>query len=85
MSRCSSEEHKGFYFGYFWVWYMSAQIIGNFTGALLIEKETGVGFFIIMSIFAIVCSLGFCFLKKPHEFIIDPLSPSEIIPTHNGQ
>ena len=24
VSNCSSEQHKGYYFGYFWAWYMFA-------------------------------------------------------------
>jgi len=44
---------------------MSAQIIGNLSGALLIEKETGVSFFIIMSGFAILFTFGFFFIKMP--------------------
>ena len=62
MAKCATEETKGFYFGYFWVWYMSAQIIGNLSGAILILNNPGPEFFGIMGIFAIVVSFGFCFI-----------------------
>jgi hypothetical protein len=35
-SICASEETKGFYFGYFWAMYMSAEVFGNLIGALII-------------------------------------------------
>ena len=67
MAKCATESSKGFYYGYFWVWYMSAQIAGNLSGALLIKNETGMGFFIIMSAIAMVFTFGFCFLRTPHK------------------
>jgi MFS family permease len=68
MAKCTTSQSKGFYFGYFWVWYMSAQIIGNLTGALIIERSSGVGFFIIMSLMAFAASLLFCCLIMPTPF-----------------
>ena len=65
MAKCATESSKGFYYGYFWVWYMSAQIIGNLSGALLIQNETGISFFVIMSGIAIFFTFGFCFLQQP--------------------
>jgi hypothetical protein len=44
-------------------------IIGNLTGALMIDKLSGVNFFLFMSIFMIVSTFGFCFLQKPKEHI----------------
>ena len=37
LALCATEETKGFYYGYFWVWFMGAQIVGNFAGALMIK------------------------------------------------
>ena len=65
ISLCACEETKGFYFGYFWSWFMSAQIIGNFVGAELAESTLGPQFFIILSALIIVFCMGFCFLKMP--------------------
>jgi hypothetical protein len=59
MSLCADENSKGFYFGYFWAWYMFAQIIGNLTGALLITHTFGPSFFIIMSSIAVFFTFGF--------------------------
>ena len=47
---------------------MSAQIIGNLTGALIIERSSGVSFFIIMSLMAFGASLLFCCLIMPTPF-----------------
>jgi MFS family permease len=65
MSMCTHEQTKGFYFGYFWVWYMSAQIIGNLAGAILILDSPGPNFFFIMGIFSFFVCFGFCFIKTP--------------------
>jgi hypothetical protein len=51
---------------------MSAQIIGNLSGAILILRNPGPQFFGIMGIFAIFASFGFCFIKKPNPPIIAP-------------
>lgn len=68
MARCATEASKGFYFGYFWAWYMAAQIVGNLTGALIVEKAAGVPFFAIMGAFGVCCSFLFCFLRDPKPF-----------------
>ena len=68
LSLCSQEAHKGFYFGYFWVWYMSAQIIGNLTGAILISNSFGPNFFYIISGIEIVALLLFVFIPNPKPF-----------------
>jgi MFS family permease len=65
ISKCTTESSKGFYFGYFWAWYMSAQIIGNLTGGILITKSSGIEFFVIMGAMALTFSFNFCFLKTP--------------------
>lgn len=67
-SLCSQEAHKGFFFGYFWVWYMSAQIIGNLTGAILISKSFGPQFFYTISGIEIVALLLFVFIPNPKPF-----------------
>jgi len=65
MSLCATEDTKGFYFGYFWVWYMSAQIIGNLAGAIMIKKTMGPSFFIMLSIAEILFFSLFCFIRLP--------------------
>ena len=47
---------------------MSAQIIGNLTGALIVTKNSSVSFFLIMGVFAIFCSTLFGLIKIPKEF-----------------
>jgi hypothetical protein len=62
VSNCASESTKGFYFGHFWALYMSAQIFGNLTGALLISKTSGIWFFLIMGIIMMFPVFGFLLL-----------------------
>lgn len=65
MSLSTTNENKGFYFGYFWAYYASSQIFGNLLGALLIEKTTGPTFFLIMGSIMMVAVTGFLFIKYP--------------------
>lgn len=65
MSLCASEDTKGFYFGYFWVWYMSAQIIGNSVGAIMIKHTMGPSFFITLSFAEAIFICLFVFVKMP--------------------
>lgn len=66
-SLCMTEESKGFYFGFFWSIYQSSQIFGNLFGAVLLKALSDmVGFFIIMSIIALLASISFLFIRKPH-------------------
>lgn len=69
MSSCATEETKGFFFGYFWVWYMASQIIGNFIGSYIIEDSSGPTFFLIMGAIMLVGNVGFLFLQPPHQDI----------------
>lgn len=68
LAKCATESSKGFYYGYYWVWYESAQIVGNLCAALVIEKLSGVNFFISMAAFMIVSTFGFCFLRTPKNY-----------------
>ena len=80
MSLCATEDTKGFYFGYFWVWYQSAQIIGNLTGAIMIKQTMGPPFFIILSCAEILFFMLFCFIRMPtkiREAEHDTLEDSE--------
>ena len=67
MALCATEETKGFYYGYFWAWYMSAQIIGNLSGAFVIKQTMGSEFFIIASSFEILTCCGFFFIQIPNK------------------
>lgn len=66
MAMCGTEETAGFFFGYFWVWYMSTNIVGNWLGSEMIQSESGPEFFFIMSLIMFAGNIGFFFLKKPH-------------------
>lgn len=40
IQECSTEETKGFYFGYFWSFYMFSQVIGNLLAAFVLKYFT---------------------------------------------
>lgn len=65
MSLCATEESKGFYFGFFWVFYMSSQIFGNFLGAISIENASGPFFYIMLGCVFLVAVPAYGFLKVP--------------------
>ena len=60
LAQCATEETKGFYYGYFWVWFMGAQIVGNAAGAFMIKSTMGPSFFIILSAAEILFISLFC-------------------------
>ena len=68
VALCATKEHKGFYFGYFWVWYMSSQIIGNLFGAASITHESPVQFFLSLGLPLVGVSFLFCCLQNPRPF-----------------
>ena len=55
------------YFGYFWVWFMAAAVIGNPIGGFLAESPFGTGpiFYIILASSMFMISLLFICLPKP--------------------
>ena len=45
--------------------YMSAEIFGNFIGALIIQSTSGVLFFVLMGIIMILPTIGFLTIRIP--------------------
>jgi len=37
IADCANEDTKGFFYGYFWAYYMSSQVIGNLIGAAVLS------------------------------------------------
>jgi len=68
ISLCATDDTRGFYFGLFWSIYMSSQIFGNFTGAIIITRASGPTFFLIMGAIMFIGALLNIFLKKPKPF-----------------
>ena len=62
---CASEKTEGFYFGYFWAYYMSCQIAGNWVGSYLLTRFSGSTFFLIMGLSIIATAFLFFALKDP--------------------
>lgn len=71
MSLCATEATKGFYFGYFWVFYMSGQIFGNLIGAITIEKTSGPGFYLILGCAMLLAVPCFAFMRIPKRSLMD--------------
>ena len=65
ISLCSTENTRGFLFGYFWVWNKMAEVFGNLAGAVTISRMSQHNFFILMSGLMLVPSLLFLFLRNP--------------------
>lgn len=40
IAECADESTKGFFYGYFWAFYMSSQIIGNIIGAVVLSGSS---------------------------------------------
>jgi len=66
MSDCATEETKGFFFSYFWVFYMSSQILGSLIAAFTLNTMSQQSLFIILAIISFISSMSFFFMKKPH-------------------
>ena len=63
---------------------MSAQIIGNLTGAILISKSFGPSFFYTISVIEIVALFLFLFVPNPKPFdIVDKLEEPEKVDTES--
>ena len=67
MSLCATKQTKGFYYGYFWVFYMSSQIFGNYIGAISIDKSSGPFFYLMLGSIMVAAVPAFCFLKIPEH------------------
>ena len=65
IADCANEKTKGIYYGYFWAFYMSSQVIGNLIGAAVLAGGSYVNFFFIMASLGMFASFLFLFLKKP--------------------
>eukprot|EP00347_Sterkiella_histriomuscorum_P010332 403376713 len=66
LSDCATEETKGFFFSYFWVFYMSSQIFGNLIAAYCLRTMSQANMFIILGLISFVSSISSLFLKKPN-------------------
>ena len=65
IADCATDENRGFFYGYFWAWFMSTQVLGNLIGALVIDKASQSVYYIVMASFAFLGWFAFFLLKKP--------------------
>jgi MFS family permease len=65
ISDCASEYNKGFFYSYFWAYYMSSQIFGNYIAGLVLGKLTQSSYVIMMSVLTLGATLLFIFLGNP--------------------
>ena len=66
ISDCATEDTKGFFFGYFWIFYMASQIVGSLVAALTLNSMRQEHLFIILGVISFVSSLSFFFMRKPN-------------------
>lgn len=65
-SKCTNEEGKGFFFGFFWSVYQGSQIFGSLFGSYIFRFNLNKTVFsVVMSFLAMVGALSFCFIRKP--------------------
>ena len=66
VASCAIPKTKGFFFGFFWVIYMSSQVVGSLIGATILENhESQTAMYVIMSILAFLASLAFVLTREP--------------------
>lgn len=71
VTDCANELNKGFYYGFFWVFYMSSQVLGNFIAAMVLGNTNTVIYYSVMGAFAFSSSFLFLTLKKPQRNLDD--------------
>jgi len=59
IADCATENNKGFFFGYFWAYYMSSQIFGNFIAAVILGKISQTAYVIIMTVLTLIAAMLF--------------------------
>lgn len=66
ISACATPKTKGFFYGFFWIVYMSSQVVGSLIGAAILKSGKGQTYFYVsLSILAALASLSFWFTRKP--------------------
>ena len=65
ISDCATEKTKGFFFGYFWIFYMASQIFGSILAAIVFEYFSLSTFYVTMTMFTMISGVIFYFVKDP--------------------
>ena len=66
ISKCATPKTKGFFYGFFWVVFMSSQVVGSLIGAAILESGKDQTFFYLaLGCLAAVASLSFWFTRDP--------------------
>ncbi|CDW71948.1 major facilitator superfamily protein [Stylonychia lemnae] len=65
ISKCASDENRGFFFSFFFFMYMSSQIVGSIIAAVVLQNSEMLTLHIVMSIVMLVGCLLFLLLKNP--------------------
>ena len=65
ISDCATEKTKGFFFGYFWIFFMASQIFGSVLAALVFKYFSLSTFYVTMTVFSLISGVIFYFLKDP--------------------
>jgi hypothetical protein len=65
ISLCATESTKGFYFGFFWVFFMTSELAGNAVGGEIITRTSGPKFYLFMGGIMLIAVIAFCFVIVP--------------------
>ena len=66
VASCAIHKTRGFFYGFFWMVYMSSQVVGSLLGAVLLSNEKSqTAFYCILSVLALLASLAFGFTRRP--------------------
>ena len=66
VASCAVHKTKGFFYGFFWIVYMSSQVVGSLMGALILSNnKSQTVFYLLMSGLALLASLAFGLTRKP--------------------
>ena len=66
VASCATQKTRGFFYGFFWMVYMSSQVVGSLGGALLLDNQKSqTAFYSLMSVMAFLASLAFALTRRP--------------------
>jgi len=79
ISECATPKTKGFFYGFFWIVYMTSQVVGSLVGAAILESGKGQTYFYVsLAGLACVASISFLFTRKPLVLVLQDTTPPRL-------
>ena len=83
ISQCATPKTKGLFYGFFWIVFMSSQVVGSLIGAAILESGKDQSFFYLsLAVLAACASLSFWFTRKPLVLETEEERKSMILQAH---